>query len=75
MASITYTIPDAKLAEFKSGFLRIYRVPSDEYGDPSMTESEWIKEWGKRQFINAYKEGKKQIAQQATEPTFEDIIQ
>lgn len=74
MLSITRKISDSKLAEFKTGFLRVHRVPVDEYGDPIMTEEEWIAEWGLRQYIRAYKEGKRQIAQQKTKPIFEDVI-
>jgi hypothetical protein len=62
MAQITYTIPTGKLSEFKIGFLRCYPIPLDEHQQPIMTENEWIKEWGKRQFLKAYRSGKQQLA-------------
>ena len=66
MASITITIPDAKLTEFKSGFLKRQPVPVDnDTGEPEMSENAWIKEWVKQQLLHYYKSGKKQLAQEA----------
>ena len=65
MATITYTIPDDKIAEFKIGFLKFQPVPLNENNEPIMTEPEWIKEWGRRKFIWAYKNGKHLTAQEA----------
>lgn len=63
MAELIYTISDTKIIEFKEGFLKCCPVPVDvETGLPEMTENEWIKEWGKTQFLNMYKRGKRQIA-------------
>ena len=73
MAQIIYTISDEKLAEFKAGFLKINPVPLDEEGEPTMTEAEWIKEWGKLHFIKAYQDGKKKISREAAEIE-EDLI-
>ncbi len=66
MATVTFTIPDNKLADFKVGFLR--RIPNNEKNEdstPMFTDNEWIKEWGKRQYLSKYKDGKQQIANEA----------
>ena len=73
MAQVIYTIPDAKLDEFKTGFLAFVPVPTNDDGDPIMTESQWIKRCGKIYFINAYKKGKMILAHKAIEFT-ENII-
>ena len=62
MASITFNIPDDKLPEFKLGFLKRHPVPIDIGGNPTMTENQWLKQWGKQQYFQAYKTGKKQSA-------------
>ena len=60
MASITYTIPDDKLADFKARFLAAHPVPIDVGTlQPEMSENEWIKEWGLRQFKEACDRGDK----------------
>lgn len=64
MASVNYTIPDNKLAEFKRGFLKCQTVPLDSEGNPKMSENEWIKEWGRLQFVKAYQTGIRQIARE-----------
>ena len=61
MAQIIFTIPDDKIAEFKAGFLKIRPNPEpDTYND-----NQWIKEWGKRQYIETYRRGKQALAQEA----------
>jgi len=62
MASITYNIPNEKIAQFKQGFLKYHPVPTDEEGTPIMTELEWITKWGRSQFISAYRAGIRQLA-------------
>lgn len=53
--SITYT--SEKPTKFKAGFLRACPVPLDDDDQPTMTEDEWIKKWGKEQFLNQYRRG------------------
>jgi hypothetical protein len=65
MADITFTIPADKIAEFKVGFLKACPVPVDEMGDPTMSELDWIKEWSRRQFLQAYRDGKTQLANES----------
>lgn len=64
MAKVTYSIQDGtKYDDFKLGFLRAVPVPIDPVTKaPIMSESAWIKEWGKRQFFDKYKSGKSMIA-------------
>lgn len=66
MATITFTIPDQKLEAFKIGFLK--RIPNtlkDEESELVYTDNEWIKEWGKRQYLAKYKDGVQTIANEA----------
>lgn len=58
MAKLIYTIPDEKLDEFKEGFLKCQPTPND------MTDNEWIKKWGRIQFMQAYRIGKQQLARE-----------
>lgn len=74
MAKITYTINDSKLDEFKTGFFVFVPVPTDANGKPEMTENQWIRQWGKMQFLNAYKKGKMMLAHKAVKLT-KDIIE
>ncbi len=68
--TITFTIPAAKVADFKAGFLAKCPVELDEdmdsptYGDPLYTEKQWIKEWIRRDVMRAYRHGKILLAQQ-----------
>ncbi len=64
--SVTFNIADNKIAEFKLGFLRF--KPNDELdgsGNLKYTDGQWIKEWGRRQYMWAYKNGKSTLAQEA----------
>lgn len=64
MITLTYTIADEKLDEFKAGFLKRCPVPKDEEGNPLYSDNAWIKEWGRRQFMSRYKGGKQSLATQ-----------
>lgn len=73
MISITYSIPNDKVEEFRAGFLKCNPIPvmlGEE--QPSMTAKQWIKEWGKQQFLNAYRVGKQQMARE--QMTIEDNL-
>lgn len=66
MANITFNIPDSKINEFKTGFLRACPVPTElvlAVPTPLYTENEWIKEWGRRQLKDAYERGKRLLLQ------------
>lgn len=62
MASVTFYIPDNKLDEFKAAFIRQFPVPIE---DPPLTENEWIKKWGRIQYLRAYRNGKNLLAADA----------
>lgn len=61
MAQIIFDISDAKVPAFKAGFLKEWPTPE------GMTDNQWIKQWGKEQYLNAYKRGLKTLAIEATE--------
>ena len=70
--TITLTIPDAKVADFETGFLAKCPVPmignpANPTGPyiPEFTDKQWIKEWLKRQAVRAYKHGKQDLAEAA----------
>jgi hypothetical protein len=62
---ITITIPNAKVPDFKAGFLKRYPVPLNEEGLPAMTEAQWLKTWIIQRLRFEYVEGKKQLAADA----------
>ena len=63
MAQITLTLEDAKIAEFKSAYLRQHPVPLDVNGQPKMTELAWIKQCIMQSVIADYRIGKQLLAQ------------
>ncbi len=75
MVSITYTIPDEKLEEFKLGFLKEYPNKEKDGEDLIYTDNEWIKEWGKRKFFGAYRNGKNKILAEGDASVDGDIIE
>jgi len=54
---LTYTIDNAKFQAFKDAFLRADPVPTDDDGNPEMSENDWIKAEGKKFFLEKYKNG------------------
>lgn len=52
MAQITFTIPDEKVVEFVEAFLADLPCPE------GMTTLQWIKYWGRSQYMAAYSRGK-----------------
>ena len=64
--TINFSIADEKITEFKLGFLKFKpNIEVNEKGDLVYTDAQWIKEWGKRQYLWAYKNGKIILAQEA----------
>lgn len=60
MASVTFTIPNEKYAAFLSAFLSCHPVPLDpNTGKPTMTDNQWVKEWGRLQYWDSYRLGLK----------------
>jgi len=65
---IIIKIPDAKVNEFRNGFLKVCPNESGE------TDLKWIKIYIKEQLINLYKTGKTLIAQESTPPEIDEEI-
>jgi hypothetical protein len=62
MKSITFNIPDAKWPVFKKAFLEVHQVPVDhETGEPTMSETAWIKEWGRLMYVGVARQGLKRV--------------
>jgi len=62
MPSVILTIPDEHFAEFKAAFLIINAVPlNPSTGEPTMTDAQWIKEWGRQQYFAAYRYGRRAL--------------
>lgn len=74
MATITFTIPDNKLAEFKAGFLKSHPIPQDDDGNPLYTENDWIKEAIRQMIMHSYQAGKERIARESTQPSIDTNI-
>lgn len=69
---ISISIPDEKLEEFKTGFLKA--VPKPEHYQ-HLTDLQFFKQWIYDNILAAYRTGKILIAREATPPSFEDIIE
>ena len=52
MAQIILTIDDAKLAAFRTDYLKAFPIPLDRQGNPKFTFSEWIKKHA-NEYLNA----------------------
>lgn len=75
MASITLTIDDENLDEFKIGFLKQCPVPLGADNEPLYAENEWLKEAGRRFYVNTYAIGKTNLAiDEANDSINEDIV-
>lgn len=60
MPSITLTVTQENWPEYLEAFLLVQPVPPDpETGEPSMTETQWAKEWLRRQAWAVYRAGRK----------------
>jgi len=70
---ITITIPNAKLDEFRSGFLITCPIPlvnAAESGDPpdmvpEMNDKAWLKKVIRLHLFDLYRQGKRQLAKEA----------
>jgi len=59
MITIAFDIKDLDYLDFKESFLRENPLPGDSF----LTEDEWIKEWGRMQYLSAVERGKKRLAE------------
>ena len=62
MAQTTINIDDARLDEFKSGFLVWCPIPTDDDGKPTMNFGEHIRAFLKQKLFSAYRAGKTKAA-------------
>jgi len=58
--NIIFTINDLDYLDFKINFLKEQPLPSDS----TLSEDEWIKEWGRRQYLAIVERGKRKLAQE-----------
>jgi len=65
MAQITINLNDAKLDEFKKGFLVFNPIPKDDDGNPTMTFEQHIKQILKNELITMYQAGKTKLVAEA----------
>ncbi|MHA1288780.1 MAG: hypothetical protein ACTSPB_15405 [Candidatus Thorarchaeota archaeon] len=56
--TITVTIDDEKLAEYREAFLRVRPIPVDNTGKPLFTEAQWFKQVIKDFIISTFRQGK-----------------
>jgi hypothetical protein len=71
MVSVTFNIPDEKYAAFEEAFLECHNVPVDrETGEPTMSNRAWVKEWGRRMYVAAARQGAKRVRDKAHPVTF-----
>ena len=61
MPDFVFTIPEDKFLEFKEAFLKENPLPIDS----NMTEDEWMREWGRNQYLAAIERGKKRLVQES----------
>lgn len=61
MATITFTIQDANYDKFKRAFLKENPAPSDF----NLGVDEWVKEWGRRQYLSAMERGEYRLAEES----------
>ena len=61
---INYSIDKIDEDDATQAFLYIHPIPKDSKGT-TMSVEEWIKEWGRLQFVNAIMQGKRLMAEAA----------
>lgn len=71
MVEIKFIIPDDKVQELKTGFLKAVPKP-EQY--QHLTDLEYYIQWLKDSTLAAYKTGKILIARETTPPEFQNII-
>jgi len=79
MAQITINIDDAKIAEFKAGFIRSTPFPVDAngvslYPNTNAGLAAWVKDYLIIRLKACYKAGKQQLAHDNNPPVTDDTI-
>ncbi len=65
--NLTITIPDGKVNEFRTGFLKADPLPD------GITEKDWLLQCIERYLVQRYRKGKLLISQEAAQ--FDDIFE
>ena len=76
-AIITITIPDAKVATAKTGFLKIYpntEMTEDEVPVAKYTDVQWIREQVRRLIIRDVRRGLQMVANEAASVADDDTL-
>jgi len=76
-AIITITIPDAKVATAKTGFLKIYpntEMTEDEVPVALYTDAQWIREQVRRMIIRDIRRGLQMVANEAASVENDDTL-
>ena len=75
--TITITIPDAKVATAKTGFLKIYpntEMTEDEVPVALYTDAQWIREQIRRLIIRDVRRGLQMVANEAASVENDDTL-
>ena len=75
MVDITITVPQNKLNEFRTGFLRSNPIPLDENEQPEFTELAWFKDVLMTFCREEYKRGKRSLAEDAGYTYDNDVVE
>lgn len=65
MATISFTIDDAKMNKVVNGLKKIYPIPLDTNGQPEFTDNAWAKEVTRRWIVQSVARAEQLTAQQA----------
>lgn len=69
MAEIKVIIPNDKVDEFRTAFLRVFPKPDN------MTDLEWVTAWTRKQLVDAYRLGKQRLFADTVTITADGIIE
>ena len=75
MVSMRFDVSDEKWPTFKEAFIECHNVPVDpETGEPTMSEDDWIKEWGRLMYLSVVRQGLKRVRDKAHPVVFDPEI-
>ena len=74
MPEMTISVSQEKYSKFKTGYLKLYAVPMDEEGNPTMSEAAWIRQRIVLTTQRDYARGHRMLQQEAQEAAEEGIV-
>lgn len=74
MPEMTISVSQEKYSKFKTGYLKLYPVPTDKEGNPTMSEAQWIREKIRYIVQRDYARGHRMLQQEAQEAAEEGIV-